>query len=147
MYDYRQACHKAYDSIRTRIRAEINTVSETDINSMAESLLVDGYHKIRGSSGLGFSYSPREYIENGITFYCLQLGNWWIGRTKNPDELGPVASLHKKLAAGSISNPEMKKLSSAAHAFYKSSSSFVDCLSPDARLRNLILSGRCGLCP
>ena len=92
---------------------------------MAEFSLVDGYHRIRGSFRLRlFVFAKRTHRKR----HYLLLSTAWelgLGRTPNPDELGPLASLHKNLAADSISTPEMEKPFSAADIFYKSSGNFV----------------------
>ena len=70
-------------------------------------------------------------------------GPYGVGRVKNPAELQPLALVHQELRETLPSMTELQELAKADQAATQATKQFQDALSPDARLRKLVLDGRC----
>jgi hypothetical protein len=142
---YSKACRAAYRAVLKKVSSGLPQIACHDAESLAMSLLVDGWHRARGSPGINFDYRPRKTVEGGGWF--LQLGAWGIGNEGSPQALEPVSDLHSSLSTGI---PEWKLVSALVKAEVAAENAIVafrQSLNPDDRLRKLIRVGHCELCP
>ena len=115
---------------------------------MANSLLVDAYYRVVGlSGGSEFSYDPKRAQDNAGVRCHLQLGPWGVGYAEDPAMLKPLALVHSQLAAVMPFRAELRALGEAGRTARRAIGEFQQLLSPDARLRRLVLNGRCDICP
>ena len=145
--DYYVACQGAYDTISKIIRVEAPVISESDIQGMLESLLMDSYNKLNGSLAPNFYYGPLKQMVSGVTIYYLQLGSWTVGSFTDTNELNHLVDLHKKLVTGLPAGSTIKRLGEMSAKGEQAMNRFSNSLLPNARLRKLIFNGRCELCP
>ncbi|MBE9502102.1 MAG: tyrosine-type recombinase/integrase [Chloroflexi bacterium] len=145
---YLEACQRAYSMVWGEVRKQLPDLSEQEARAMAESLLVDAYYRVTTpSGGLEFSYEPQKTTERNQVRWYLQLGAWMVGPVADQAMLEPLARVHKELVARLPLKAELKILGETSRMAHKSIEEFRRSLSPDARLRKLVLSGQCELCP
>lgn len=142
---YSKACQAAYRAVWKKAASGLPELARHDVESLALSLLVDGWHRAKGSPGINFDYRPRRTADASGWF--LQLGAWGIGNEGNPQALEPVSDLHSSLATRIPEWKPVLALAKAHTAAENAIAAFQQALSPDDRLRKLIRKGRCELCP
>ena len=145
---YRDACWQAYTAVLQEVKKRLEDVTKSEAKAIAESLLVGAYSRLTtGSMGLRFSYEPQSLRTEEGTRWFLQLGNWGVGSVEDPESLKPMAVVHKKLVAALPLRAELKALREVDLTARRAMEGFRLALSPDARLRKLVLGGSCDLCP
>jgi hypothetical protein len=146
--NYVGACQRAYTAALEDVKSRPGDLKESDAIAMAESLLLDAYYAVTGlSQRLQFSYEPKSVPTDWGTRWYLQLGNWGVGYNEDPETLQPIARIHREVGAGLLNRAELKALAEADAAVRAAMKEFQAALRPDARLRKLVLGGRCELCP
>jgi len=122
-------------------------LTESDAKAMANSLLVDAHYRVAGlSGGSEFSYGPKRVQNDADVRWHLQLGAWGVGYAEDPAMLKPLAMVHSQLATAMPFKAELKALGEADGTARRAIGEFQQSLSPDARLRRLVLEGHCDLC-
>ncbi len=145
--EYRDACQRAHTAVLEGVREGLPDLAEWDAKAMANSLLVDAYYRVVGlSGGSEFSYDPKRAQDNAGVRWHLQLGAWGVGYAEDPAMLKPLALVHSQLAAAMPFRAELRALGEAGRAARRAIGEFQQLLSPDARLRKLVLNGHCDLC-
>ncbi len=145
---YREACQQAYTTVFEEINERLGDLAEREAKAMAESLLMDAYYRVTTpSGGLEFSYEPEKTQEKDQARWHLQLGAWSVGHAEEPAALQPLALVHKELVAVLPLRAELKTLGEASRTARQAIEELRRSLSPDARLRKLVLDGHCDLCP
>jgi len=139
---YEKECQRAYGVIFEELKRRLANLRESDARAMAESLLLDWHYAVTGSSQrLQFSYEPKSMpTEEGIRYY-LQLGRWGVGYEENPEVLQPMARVHRELVDALPLGAELRALVEADMMVRRAMKESQVPLSPDARLRKLVLAG------
>ena len=145
--EYRNACQEASKTVMKEVRDRLPSLAEQDAMAMVVSLLLHAYYRLAGSAGLSFSYEPQQSLEGDKVWWHLQLGHWGVGHVEDPVALQPLALTHQELAAVLSATTELKAMSDAHRSLCQAIERFRQALSPDARLRKLVLHGQCDLCP
>jgi len=140
---YAMACCWAHGSIQDALDSAPLDLREADKQVMAHLLLMDGYHKVTGSVGLGIS---GESVQEGGRWH-LKLGEWRAGDEDTRAGLQPLADLHRTLAAGAIEWDSFETLGRTHRVAGEAVRAFQDTLRPDTALRKRLLQSRCDLCP
>ncbi len=145
---YVEACQKAYSKVLEEINERLGDLAEREAKAMAESLLTDAYYRVTTcSGGLEFTYEPQRTQDKNQVWWYLQLGSWAIGHVEEPVALEPLARVHKELVTVLPSKAELKTLGETTQLAQKTIEEWRRALSPDARLRKLVVNGHCELCP
>jgi len=145
---YLEACQQAYSKVLEEVNDRLEDEAEREAKAMAESLLVDAYYRVTTpSGGLEFSYEPQKTQEKNRVRWHLQLGAWAVGHAEDPAALQPLAGVHKALVAVLPLRVELKALGETTQLAQKTIEEWRRALSPDARLRKLVVNGHCELCP
>jgi hypothetical protein len=139
-----KACRAAYQAAWKKVASGLPRLASHDVESLAMSLLVDGWHRARGLPGISFDYRPRRTAD--ACGWSLQLGAWGIGNEDSPQALEPVSELHSSLATKIPKSKPVLALANAQIAAENAIAAFQQSLSPDDRLRKLIREGHCELC-
>ena len=145
---YVEACQKAYSKVLEEINERLGDLAEREAKAMAESLLMYAYYRVANPSGrLEFSYEPQRTQDKNQVWWYLQLGSWAIGHAEEPVALQPLILAHRELVATLPSRAEWQALGGADRTARQAVEEFQRSLSPYARLRKLVMDGRCDLCP
>ena len=142
---YSKASQAAYRAVWKKVASGLPKLTSHDVESLAVSLLVDGWHRAKGSPRINFDYRPRRMADASGWF--LQLGGWGVGNEDSPRALEPVSDLHSSLATRIPKWKPVLALANAQIAAENAIAAFQQRLSPDDRLRKLIREGHCDLCP
>jgi len=144
---YVDACQRAHAAVLEEVGEGLPELTESDAKAMANSLLVDAYYRVAGlSGGSEFSYDPKRVQDDVGVRWHLQLGPWGVGYAEDPAMLKPLALVHSQLAAVVHFRAELKALGEARRTARRAIGEFQQLLSPDARLRKLVVEGHCDLC-
>ena len=145
--DYYQACQRAYEMVLKKTRRSMPKATDMEAASIARSLTEYAWRQAAfpDTARIEFDYTPQR-APGGEGWYYLQLAYVGIGHEHNPEHLGGIAAAHRRLTAELPSTPEITKANEAYRAASAAMNQFRTALSPDARLRKLLVDGRCDLC-
>jgi len=145
---YVVASQSAYGVVLSEVTRRMPELEHQDSRAMAQSLVLDAYYRVTGSAnGLGVSYEPKKTVEAGETRFHLQLGAWDVGSVVDPAELQPLADLHRLLVNSLPSCEELTAVDAAYQSLRQTIEGFQRSLSPDDFLLQMVLAGRCDMCP
>jgi len=108
---------------------------------MSLSILTDLNHRLSGGFGLEYSYIP--VFKEGTWNIAL---SYWSLSADSPEELGPWVEVHRALIVEAVDWKLAKKLVEALQNAESAKSAFQRHLSPDDRIRKLLLESQCELC-
>ena len=145
------AYRKLYTLIGRGLISKLPDLSADDLKGMAFSLIMDARHRLAGQGGLRFSYIPVRSSPPGIEIlplaWHLQLGCWRVGDVDTAGSLTRVANVHKQMIEGIPRWATYELVKTTSNKAQQGIKEFQRSLSPDARLRRLIVSSRCAECP
>ena len=144
---YESACLQAHAAVLERAKQRVPSLTESDARAMAGALLTDAYYRT-GTSSATVVLMPRPHrahYEEGIRWH-LQAGSAAIRHAEDPTKLQPLVAAYAELAATLPSTEELRALGEAGRVSRRLIEEFRATLSSDARLRKLVLDGRCDLC-
>lgn len=146
--EYRSACSRCYKGVSDEVRGRLSKLSDADLERMSDSLFVNASYRVRGSPGIDVRYQRNTTVQDGKTFWSLQLGaGWSVGFEEDPLALEPLVAVHKELMAGLPSKECWSALAKADRQCSDLIQSFRESLSSDSLLRKMVVNGRCPRCP
>ena len=144
---YEKASARAYRTVRGRVERRLRDLPGSDVDGMTIALLRDTHYKpVERPADPSRPYEIDGQEEAGVVWWHLRLGSISVGRERDSSALTPVVAAYEELMKQSSAG-EFGAVARAAKQTQESIQEFQKLLSPDARLRKLVLTGHCELCP
>lgn len=132
---------QAYTKVLEEITVRAPGLTDEDVATMAQSLVMDAEARAGGVLGYDFAYIAQESV--GCWRLLLTPGFESVGCADHPRKLGPLKVAHQRLCEVLPTSDAFKELSAARTLALEAVGQFKDSLDPDPRLWKLLLNGRC----
>jgi hypothetical protein len=129
------------------VYAKIPSLEAPEVTGLATALLRDSYDKAKGRHQDPSSLCKVDsHVEDGEVWWYVRLGHMAVGREREASALLPITEAYPGLlesAAATTINSVVETSEMAKKALQK----FTGHLSPNAKLRKLVVNGLCEVCP
>lgn len=121
-------------------------VPESDREAMALSVLWDVHQRRVLRNRPHYLYEAVSLAPDGRGPWRLPLATWCVGEAQAPEELVALREAHVDLLKHAADDARLRRMAEAFLSLDAAIQGFRGCLLPAARLRKLIVEGRCELC-